>query len=218
MKEYEEFLELLEAENKQMAVQYALDLLDSGKMDVKNLYVQILTPALNKMECRLDDRNICIWKEHVRTAIVRTIVECCYPYVIKERDKFGLAQNKTAVVLCPPEEYHDLGARMVADFFTLCGWNAIFVGSNTPYEDFYNAAKLIRPDIIAISITNYYTLVVARKIIVDLKSLLGDTTKIVVGGYAVRESSGNFETLGADFRFETIDDIKKLNTEAGGLK
>ena len=70
MKEYEEFLELLEAENKQMAVQYALDLLDSGKMDVKNLYVQILTPALNKMECRLDDRNICIWKEHVRTAIL----------------------------------------------------------------------------------------------------------------------------------------------------
>ena len=218
MKEYEEFLELLEAENKQLAVQCALDLLDSGKMDVKSLYAQILTPALNKMECRLDDKNICIWKEHVRTAIVRTIVECCYPYVIKERDKVGPAQNKTAVILCPPEEYHDLGARMVADFFTLCGWNAIFVGSNTPYEDFYNAAKLIRPDIIAISITNYYTLVVARKIISDLKMLLGDTTKIVVGGYAVRESSGNFETLGADFRFETIDDIKKLSGQAGDLK
>ena len=218
MKEYEEFLELLEAENKQMAVQYALDLMDSEKMDVRNLYVQILTPALNKMECRLDNKNICIWKEHVRTAIVRTIVECCYPYVIKERDKMGSAQNKTAVVLCPPEEYHDLGARMVADFFTLCGWNAIFVGSNTPYEDFYNAAKLIRPDIIAISITNYYTLVVARKIIAELKLLLGNTTKIVVGGYAVRESSGNFETLGADFRFETIDDIKNLSGQAGDLK
>lgn len=218
MKEYEEFLELLEAENKQKAVQYALDLLDSGKMDIKSLYTEILTPALNKMECRLSDRNICIWKEHVRTAIVRTIVECCYPYVIKARDKMGPAQSKTVVVLCPPEEYHDLGARMVTDFFTLYGWNAVFVGSNTPYEDFYNAASLIRPDVIAISITNYYTLVAAKKIIGELKSLLGETTKIIVGGNAVRESTGNFETLGADFHVETAEDISKLTDEAGDIK
>ena len=104
---------------------------------------------------------------------------------------------------------------MVADFFTICGWNAIFVGSNTPYEDFYNAAKIIRPDIIAISITNYYTLVVARKIIAELKLLLGDSVKIVVGGYAVRESSHNFETLDAHYRVETFEDIRNITSEVG---
>lgn len=215
MNEYEEFLVLLEAENKQDAVQYALDLLDSGKMDVKTLYTQVLTPALNQMQCKLDDKNMCIWKEHVRTAIVRTIVECCYPYVIKEREKLGLIQNKTATILCPPEEYHDLGARMVSDFFTLCGWNAVFVGSNTPYEDFYNAAAAIRPDIIAISITNYYTIVAARKIIAELKLLLGDSVRIIVGGFAVRESSGNYETLDADYRAETFDDVLQITSEVG---
>ncbi len=218
MKEYEEFLELLEAENKQKAVQYALGLLDSGKVDVRTLYAQILTPSLNQMQCRLDDKKICIWKEHVRTAIVRTIVECCYPYVVRERDMIGSAQKKTAVVICPPEEYHDLGARMVADFFTLCGWDAVFVGGNTPYDDFYNAASQIKPDIIAISVTNYYTLVAARKIIADLKALLGSSVKIVVGGYAVRESSGNFEALGADYRAEAFDDIKKITDGAGDLR
>lgn len=70
MKEYDEFLNLFEAEKNQMAVQYALDLLDSGKMAIRTPYVQILTPAQNKMQCRLDDKNICIWKEHVRTAIL----------------------------------------------------------------------------------------------------------------------------------------------------
>ena len=218
MKEYEEFLELLEAENKQKAVQYALGLLDSGKTDVRTLYAQILSPSLNQMQCRLDDKKICIWKEHVRTAIVRTIVECCYPYVVSERDKIGPVKNKTAVVICPPEEYHDLGARMVADFFTLCGWDAVFVGGNTPYDDFYNAASQIKPDIIAISITNYYTLVAARKIIADLKALLDNSVKIIVGGYAVRESSGNFESLGADYRAETFDDIKKITDKAGDLR
>lgn len=218
MKEYEEFLELLEAENKQQAVLFALDLLDSGKMDVITLYTQILTPALNQMECRLNDKKICIWKEHVRTAIVRTIIECCYPYVEKEREKLGMTQNKTAVVLCPPEEYHDLGARMAADFFTLCGYNAIYVGSNTPYQDFYNAAELIKPHIIAISITNYYTLVISKKIISELKKLLGDTTKIAVGGYAVRQHTGNFEALGADYWAESFEDILEITGEVGGAK
>lgn len=218
MKEYEEFLALLEAENKQKAVQYALNLLESGKTDVRTLYSQILAPSLNQMQCRLADKKVCIWKEHVRTGIVRTIVECCYPYVVKERDKAGSAKNKTTVVICPPEEYHDLGARMVADFFTLCGWDAVFVGGNTPYNDFYNAASQIRPDIIAISITNYYTLVAARKIIADLKALLGASVKIVVGGYAVREATGNFETLGADYRAETFEDIKKITDMAGDLR
>jgi Predicted cobalamin binding protein len=217
MKEYQDFYELLEVENKQNAVTYALQLLESGKMDVQTLYTQILTPALNQMECRLSDKRICIWKEHVRTAIVRTIVECCYPYVVKEREHMALLQNKTAIILCPPEEYHDLGARMVADFFTLCGWNAIYVGSNTPYQDFYNAADFIRPDVIAISITNYYTLAVSKKIIKDLKELLQDTVKIVVGGYAVREHTKNFETLHADYFSDSYADIRKITEEAGGL-
>ena len=216
MKEYDEFLELLESENKPKAVQYVLDLLNRGDVDINTLYSHILTPALNQMQCRLDDKKICIWKEHVRSGIVRTIVECCYPYVLKERSQNGLSLNKTAVIICPPEEYHELGARMAADYFTLCGWNAIFVGSNTPYDDFYNAADVIRPDIIAVSITNYYTLVVSKKIIADLKTLLGQSVKIAAGGYAVRESSGNFDTLGADYRIQTFEDIKRLTKEAGG--
>ena len=217
MKEYEEFLELLEAENKLNAVQYALNLLDSGKMDIISLYSQILTPSLNQMQCLLSDKRICIWKEHVRTAIVRTIVECCYPYIIKNINVSGTSQKHTAVVICPAEEQHDLGARMVADFFTLCGWNSIFVGSNTPYEDFYNASEIIRPDIIAISVSNYYTIVEAKKIIADLKKLLGDSVKIIAGGYAVRESTGNFEALGADYHAETFEDIKQITGEVGGV-
>ena len=216
MKEYEEFLELLEAENKQGAVHYALNLLESGKMDVITLYTHILTPSLNNMKCRLEDKRICIWKEHVRTAIVRTIVECCYPYVIK--NAAPVSKNKTAVVISPPEEYHDLGARMVADFFTICGWDAIFVGGNTPYGDFYNASEIIRPEVIAISISNYYTIVEAKKIIADLKALLGDTVKIMVGGYAVRESTGNFATLGADYLAQSFEDIQQIVGKVGEAK
>lgn len=210
----EEFSQILEGENKEEAVRFALDLLRTETLDVIGLYSEILTPALNHMKCNLKEKQVCVWKEHVRTAIVRTIVENCYPYVLEKR---GAGANKgTAVVICPPGEYHDLGARMVADFFTICHYDTVFVGSNTPYEDFYNAADLIHPDIIAISVSNYYNLVVTKKIVAELKNKTGHKAKIVVGGYAFRDNRENhLATVGADSYAESFSDIKRI-AEAGG--
>ena len=71
---YDEFDRLLQSEKKNEAVNFALDLVSSGKTDVVTLYQDILTPTLNNMSCSLAEKQLCIWKEHVRTAIVRTIV------------------------------------------------------------------------------------------------------------------------------------------------
>ncbi len=211
----EEFSQILETENKEEAVRFAMDLLRTGATDVIGLYTDILTPALNHMKCNLNEKKVCVWKEHVRTAIVRTIVENCYPYVLEKR---GAGDSEgTAVVICPPGEYHDLGARMAADFFTICRYNTVFVGSNTPYEDFYNAADLINPDIIAISVSNYYNLVVTKKIIAELRNKTGHKARIVVGGYAFRDDRENhLAAVGADSYAETFSDIKRI-AETGGI-
>ncbi len=204
----EKFMQILESENKEEAVEFALELLKSEKVDIIELYSNILKPALNNMQCSLADKDICVWKEHVRTAIVRTIVECCYPYVIAKRNNQSNIKKGTVIIVCPPEEYHDLGARMVADYFTIYGYNAIFVGNNTPYDDFYNAADKINPDIIAISVSNYYNLVVTKKIIEDLRKKINKKTKIVVGGYAFTRDSKNISIVGADYYTDTFEDIK----------
>ena len=204
------FLELFEQEDKEALVTYCLSCLENNTMDVLDLYMKILTPALNDMVCKLEDKRICIWKEHVKTGIVRTIVEASYPYIIKKRDSLGTKKDMTAVVICPPEEYHDLGARMVVDFFTICGCHAIFVGSNTPYQDFYNAIDAIRPDIVAVSVSNYYNLVVTKKIISDVKVAMNYPVKIVVGGAAFTEDDDKYKMIGADFLAKTFEDIKMV--------
>jgi len=209
-KEYEVFKTLLEEEKKEEAFSFVMDLLKNKKIDIIELYTNILAPSLNNMECKLEDKNICIWKEHVRTAIIRTIVESCFPYVIEKREELNYPKVVTAVVLCPPEEYHDLGARMVADFFTICGYHSIFVGSNTPYHDFYNAIEVINPDIIAISVSNYYNLVLTKKIIGDLKKVDRCSFKIIVGGYAFNKNVENYKAVGADYYANTYFDIEKI--------
>ncbi|MGB4659783.1 MAG: cobalamin-dependent protein [Mobilitalea sp.] len=204
LKEFEVYFE---DENKEEAVKYVLEKLQKKEIDIIDLYTHILTPLLNNMKCKLEDKRICIWKEHIKTGIVRTIVECSYPFVIQKRDELHRNKRGFAAVLCPPEEYHDLGARMVADFFTIAGYDAIFVGSNTPYKDFYNAIDVIQPEIVAISVSNYYNLVATKRLIEEIKSAVKTPIKVVVGGYAFTEDDNKYKVVGADYYAKTYEDI-----------
>lgn len=207
---YHAFVALLEEEKKEEALFYIMDLLKNKEVDIIELYSNILAPALNNMECKLEDKNICIWKEHIRTAIIRTIVECCFPYIIEKKKELNYSEAKTAVVLCPPEEYHDLGARMVADFFTICGYHSIFVGSNTPYQDFYNAIEVIHPDVVAISVSNFYNLVSTKKIIGELRKVDTCSFKVIVGGHAFQQNPENVKMVAADYYANTFEDIVRI--------
>lgn len=204
------FKKLLEEENKDEALLFALQLLETGEKNVIDLYQDILAPSLNEMECKLDDRNICIWKEHVRTAIIRTIVECCYPYVIKQKKEMNQSPAQVAVVLCPPQEYHDVGARMAADFFTLCGYKVVFVGSDTPYQDFYQAIYSIEPDVVAISVSNYFNLVATKRIISELRKACTKDPYIIVGGGAFEGDRDKFKTVGADAYVSNYKDVEQI--------
>lgn len=199
--------EFLDKEEKEQAVMYLLNKLKTREITLFDLY-QILSDALNNMNCKPEDKNISIWKEHVKTAIIRTVVECCYPYVLEQRDLLHLPKKGKVAVLCPPGEYHDLGARMVADFFTMSGYQSIFVGSNIPYQDFYHAIRIIKPTVIAISVSNYYNLIAAKKMIDEIKQVLDYPLKVIVGGHAFREEEKiNFHMVGADYYAKNFDDI-----------
>jgi MerR family transcriptional regulator, light-induced transcriptional regulator len=209
-KYYKEFSLILASEDKEAALNYALNILKEHKMGVVDLYTRILGPALNQMTCDDEDQRLCIWREHVHTAIIRTIVESCYPFVIAEKNLLNSGERGTAAVLCPPEENHELGARMAADFLTICGFRTIFVGSNTPYADFLNGVELIKPKLIAISVTNYYHIVVTKKIVAELRAKMGDKVKIVIGGNAFDSNPDHVQAIGADYYSRSFDDLKRI--------
>jgi len=209
-KYYQEFSSILDSEDKEAALHFALGLLKENKIGVVDLYMRILTPALNNMTCTDEDKRLCIWREHVHTAIIRTIVESCYPYVIAEKQHQHSQEKGTAAVICPPEENHELGARMVADFLTICGFSTIFVGSNTPYADFLSGVEVIKPKLIAISVTNYYHLFVTKKIVAELRAKTGNAVKIVVGGNAFDSNPDHIKAVGADYYSKTFEDLKKI--------
>lgn len=207
---YEKFLAFLEKEDKEGAVSYALEKLEHNEISIVDLYTKILAPSLNNMECNEKDKEVCIWREHVRSSIIRTIVECCYPYILKQKKRENKDLEKKVVVVCPPEEYHDIGARIASDFFTLCGYDSVFVGSNTPKEEFLNAINIVRPKYIVISVTNYYNLVNAKEIVENIRDKSSYDIKILVGGYAFKVNPKAYETIGADMLIDSFEDVEKL--------
>ncbi|WP_461206818.1 cobalamin B12-binding domain-containing protein [Clostridium sp. DL1XJH146] len=211
MKIYDEFKEYLDNENKEKSVQFILDNVKNKEITIVDLYKNILTPSLNNLVCSIEDKEVCIWKEHVRTSIVRTILECCYPYIIQEKDKNEVNKDAgTVIVLCPTDEYHEIGARMVSDYFTLCGYDSIFVGSNTPKNEFLSAINVYKPKFIAISVTNYYNLISAKRTIEAIRAIENYGLQILVGGHAFENNQDAWKKIGADMLIKDFEDIKNL--------
>lgn len=212
---YDEFLTHLEKEDRQQCVDFALSKLSNKELDLVTLYDEILAPSMRESFNRVKHREICVWEEHVRSSIVRTVIECCYPYVIKERDeRYRSPLAGSVIVFCPTEEYHELGARMVADFFTLCGFDALFVGANTPQTEIIEAIACVKPKYIGISVTNYYNLVAARKMVQKMgeaRKTSGADFKIIAGGQAFERNPNMDKEMGADFFLSTFDDIRRLS-------
>ena len=73
----------MKKEQKDIAVLYAMELLESKKLTIEELYQELLAPSLTTFECECEDQEVCIWKEHFRTSIIRTILESSYLYIIE---------------------------------------------------------------------------------------------------------------------------------------
>jgi len=211
---YERFLSYLDNEDRRKCVELVLSKLSGHEIDVASLYEEILAPSLRERFCKATQREICIWEEHVRTSIVRTVIECCYPYVAAERSKqHGSISKGNVIVVCPVEEYHEIGARMVADFFTLCGFDTVFVGTNTPQEDILEAIKQVKPKYVAISVSSSYNLVAARRTIQrvgEIRRTPGLDLKIIAGGQAFERNPCACDDIGVDRVLRTFKDVKQL--------
>ena len=192
---------------------FAMSALSSGKVDVVTLYTELLERSLNEMRCG-EDEATCIWREHVRSSIVRAVIECSYPYVARERDsKYGGSGGTRVIVVCPTEELHEIGARMVADFFTLAGYDSVFIGANTPMSVIMSAVSKIRPDMVALSVTNYYNLFAAKTAISSIRAHGPASLRIVVGGGALKDRTEGKCDLGADIQISSFEDIRRLRED-----
>ena len=123
----------LEEEDREAVLKYCKKYLDQGQIDIIELYENILGPLLNELVVDYgEDEDLLIWKEHIRSGIVKHTLENLSSYVIEKEKTLALNHKKKAFVLCPKFEDHEIGARMVYDFLIILGFHVKFIGGNTP--------------------------------------------------------------------------------------
>ena len=209
---YNQFIQLLKDENKPEAVKFALKLLDDGILTIEQLYIELLVPSLQDFYCEIEDEDICIWKEHYRTSIIRTILECTYPYVIKRRSEVSISKAKI-VVLTPAFEYHEIGAILNTNLMLLVGLDATYIGANTPKQDILSALRAFSPDYIALSVTNPYNIVITKQVTDEIKRFFPEV-KIILGGQAFKNESA-IKTLQYDQILQSYEDLIEFRKKVG---
>jgi len=174
--------ELLQAKDRPAAVIAALDAVRDGGLGIIELYDEVLTPALVDTGNAWQRGTTQIWEEHFASSTVRTIVEALYPEVIAE-SALVASNGRTVLLACPPQEHHDLGLRMLADRFALGGWNAVFLGTDTPIAEICAAASALDASLVVLSASTHFNRLHLRNVVDRIKAGLPGI-RVAVGGPA----------------------------------
>lgn len=207
---YQSFMKYLKEEDKQQAVDFAYQLLKEQKVTIEDLYLKLLAPSLLEFACDSEDADVCIWKEHFRTSVIRTILELSYVFILERLKHVKRIPNKI-VVLTPAFEYHEIGAIINTHFLLLEGFDASYIGANTPKAEIISAIRAYNPDYVALSVTNPYNLVITKQTTDEIKRFFPEV-KIILGGQAFNHQHA-LKTMNYDYILQSLDDLKKFAKE-----
>lgn len=181
------------------AIAASLDAVDGGRIGVPDLYTLVLCPLMADTGSDWQEGTTRIWEEHYATATVRTIVEALAPRVAEAAASVP-RRGETVLLACPPDEYHDLGLRMLLDRFLLAGYDAHFLGADTPIPEIRNAAEQLGATLVVLSASTHYHRVRLREVIDGLRHGLPETVRIAVGGPAFAHGAEEYADLILDLR------------------
>lgn len=174
-------------------------MLESG-LSIKDIYEDNLKPALVKVGELWEQNKISVAAEHLASAVAESLLNEIY-VKISPSDK----TNKTVVVSCLENEHHQIGARMVSDIFEIHGWEVLFLGANTPKQDLVNYLKIMKPNLVAISLSIYFHFPTLEKTINLIKKEF-PKIQIITGGQVF--TRGGKEILK---NYENVSYLSDLN-------
>lgn len=191
--ERDHYLNLLLQNKRHEAYQFIRQL-RRERLSLQDIYLHIFQGSQYQIGRLWQENKITVAQEHYCTAVTQNIMSLLLPDIFLTR-KNGLRM----LACCTEGELHELGLRMVTDFFELDGWDTYFIGANTPIESTLELIRSQQIDLVAISTTMTYHVSKVRQVIARIRDNFQHAQlKIVVGGFPFRVSPGLWKQVGAD--------------------
>jgi methanogenic corrinoid protein MtbC1 len=177
---YQDFLSSLIHGNRSRCTFIVQDLIEND-LPIERIYTELFQHSLYEIGDLWEQNRISVAVEHMATGITENLLSLLYPHVLSRR----VPVARKAVISCSVNEYHQVGARMVADIMDSHGWDAWFLGANTPVEDLLTLIQDKQPDVLGLSVSIYFN-VIQLKNAVDIVRSNYPHLDIFVGGQAFR--------------------------------
>lgn len=188
-----EYLDALLRADRWAASRMILDTVARG-VHVKEIYLQVFQPVQKEIGRLWQMNQVSVAQEHFCTAATQLIMSQLYPYIFSTQKN-----NRRMVATCVGGELHEIGMRMVADFFEMEGWDTYYVGANMPLASVLQTIRERNADLLAISATmTFHVSRVSEMIALVRAAEGGSRLPILVGGYPFNIAPQLWRTVGAD--------------------
>jgi len=166
----------------------------AGGTSVKHIYMHVFQPVQYEIGRLWQENRISVAHEHYCTAATQLVMSQLYPMIFS-----GEKKDRVLVATCVSGDLHEIGVRMVTDFFEMDGWNTYFLGANMPHADVIRAVVERKAAVLAISATIAYNLGAVEALIGAVRASPDcGAVKILVGGYPFNQNIDLWKSVGAD--------------------
>jgi signal transduction histidine kinase len=186
------YLEALLHGDRQTASRLVLDAVSAG-IPVKDVYLQVFQPVQREVGRLWQMNRLTVAQEHYCTAATQLVMSQLYPWIFS-----GPKNGRTLVATCVAGDLHEIGVRMVSDFFEMEGWDTFYVGADTPTPSVLRILKERRADVLLVSATITSHVRAVSRLIAEVRAAEGDRVKILVGGYPFNVDPDLWRQVGAD--------------------
>lgn len=172
---------------------YVLSAVEDG-MSVKDAYEKILQPAQRALGLMWHRGEITVADEHAGTVVTVNVMAQL------RRHFTTLPPNgKRLAAMAAPGDLHELGVRMITDYFQMDGWETLFLGCNVPVDDVISTLNQRGVDLVAIGASSLLHVRAVGELIDVLRADASTASvKIIVGGPPFNAVEDLWQEVGAD--------------------
>jgi len=190
---------------RQLASRMILDAVESG-VPVKDIYLHVFQATQHEVGRLWQLNEINVGQEHYCTAATQLVMSQLYPHIFTSGKHVG-----TLVATCVAGDLHEMGIRMVTDFFEMDGWNTYYLGANTPAQAVLDVVVHRRAQVLAVSATISLHLRAVSELIEKVRARPEcQALKIIVGGYPFRVAPELWRKVGADGWASSVDEAIEM--------
>ncbi len=187
------YLALLLAGDRQKAYRLIRQAISEG-LTIRDLYLEIFQQVQYEVGRLWLINKISVAEEHFCTAATQSLMLELYPEIISSS-----GTGAKLIAACVGPELHELGVRMVTDFFEMDGWDTWYLGAAVSDMQLIEAIKDKQPDLVALSATMSYHIPKVAELIKTIRQAFPDKTPLLmVGGVPFNATPELWRTVGAD--------------------